>query len=93
MGSRVKAGFYVYWHAPKTEAMEHHYFRLLAGPFIEWTEADKIGPKVVDFVKKHEPHMVAYAGATYGICRMEGPILPPGSRNAALWVSQALLVP
>lgn len=89
----MKAGFYVYYHAPKNEKTPHHYFRLLAGPFIAWEEADKIGPRVVEEVARSSPADHAAEGVTYGVCRMEGPILPPGSRNAALWVSPALLVP
>ena len=88
----MKASFYVYYHAPKNEKTPHHYFRLLAGPFIAWEEADKIGPRAVALVEKEDAYAGALPGASYGICRMEGPILPPGSRNAALWVSPALLV-
>ena len=89
----MKAGFYVYWYAPKSEKTDRHYYRLLAGPFIAWEEADKIGPRVVALVEKEDAYAAALPGASYGICRMEGPILPPGSRNAALWVSPAVLVP
>ena len=89
----MKAGFYVYYHAPSKTNNSGVTFRLLAGPFVEWAEADKVGPRVVALIAKELPDDHAAPGASYGICRMEAPILPPGTRNSALWVSQAVLVP
>ncbi len=86
----MKAGFYVYWYAVTEDGPS---LRLLVGPFIEWGEADKIGPRVVAHIAAEEPYAAGLPGVSYGICRLEGPILPPGPRNAALWVSPALLVP
>lgn len=93
--TNIKSGFYVYFHAPNTvgdHTGNRPVMRLVAGPFREWAGANEWGPKVVAHMMKAHPEHANVAGVTFGICRLESPVLPVGELNAVLWVPNTALV-
>lgn len=87
--SVIKAGFYVYRYWPKpAEDKQEAGMILMAGPFIEWQDAEAHVPKCMAYANKVLPR----PDARFAVCRMESAILPAGIANAALWVSKAALV-